>query len=209
MPPFFALRPYQARDLADIYTICLQTGDSGEDATHLYRGPEGDPDALGHIYAGPYVTLEPDLAFVLEDEAGVCGYILGAFDTPTFHARYVSEWLPPLQARLPEPQGAPESWTRTQILYHRLHHPTLHFPPALHPYPSHLHIDLLPRAQERGNGAQLMRRLLRTLAERGSPGVHLGLGIQNRRAFHFYQKLGFRVLEDDSREDAIYMGQPL
>ena len=201
----FTLRPYEPRDLSAVYAICLQTGDSGEDATHLYD----DPDALGHLYAGPYVRLEPHLASMLEDERGVCGYIVGALDTQTFYRRYVNEWLPPLQATLPEPQGDPERWTRTERLYHQLHQPTLYFPLALHPYPSHLHIDLLPRAQGQGNGSRLIRRLLDTLKTRGSPGVHLGLGADNARAYHFYLKQGFHVLDADPPQGALYMGQRL
>ena len=40
-----------------------------------------DPDALGRIYVGPYLKYEPDLALVLEDGEGVCGYCLGAMDS--------------------------------------------------------------------------------------------------------------------------------
>lgn len=76
--------------------MCLETGDSGADGTHLY--PD-DPLALGHRYTGPYVTLQPDLAFVLEDDEGVCGYTLAALDTHAFYERMTAEWLPPLQAK--------------------------------------------------------------------------------------------------------------
>ena len=91
----FSIRPYEPRDLHAVYDICLKTGDSGEDATALYSNKEGDPDALGHLYAGPYVTLEPALAFMLTDGEEVVGYILGAFDTERFNERYRLEWLPP------------------------------------------------------------------------------------------------------------------
>jgi hypothetical protein len=63
--PGFILRRYRPEDLDALYDICLKTGDTGEDATGLYR----DPEVLGHLYAGPYATLEPELAFVIEDEA--------------------------------------------------------------------------------------------------------------------------------------------
>ncbi len=207
----FALRPYQPRDLEAVYDICLKTGDSGEDATHLYD----DPKALGHLYAGPYATLEPELAFMLEDEAGVCGYILGAFDTKTFYQALLSEWLPRLQQDLPDPAGDPEGWSRTERLYHIMHHPLeagyATFYPALRPYPSHLHIDLLPRAQGRGQGARLMHTLLDTLSERGSSAVHLGMSSTNTRAEGFYKKLGFTELLRVGSGDphALYLGRQL
>lgn len=197
------IRPYAPADLEIVYEICLKTGDAGQDATHLYH----DPKVLGHMFAGPYVTLEPELAFVLEDEMGVCGYVLGVLDTERFHQQLAQQWLPPLQAQYPDPQGDPENWTRDEKAYHNLHHPKLDLPPALKPYPSHLHIDLLPRAQGQGHGRQLMQTLLQALRERGSVGVHLGLGKTNIRALRFYQKIGFRLLEDESlSKAALWMG---
>lgn len=48
----FTLRPARETDRAALYRICLETGASGQDATHLYA----DPLILGHVYAGPYLT---------------------------------------------------------------------------------------------------------------------------------------------------------
>ncbi len=199
----FSIRPYDARDLSAVYDICLCTGDSGDDASELYD----DPDILGHLYAGPYVTLEPALAFMLTDKEEVIGYILGALDTKRFNKRYRLEWLPPLQAELPNPTGNPESWTSSERLYSRIHHPDLSKPIDLSAYPSHLHIDLLPRAQGQGWGRKLMETLLGELRRRGSAGVHLGLGASNRGAFEFYKKMGFEVLLEEPKE--VYMGQRL
>jgi len=67
-------------------------------------------------------------------------------------------------------------------------------------YPSHLHIDLLETAQGRGIGKAMMHLLLETLREKGSKGVHLGMGSQNARAFAFYTKLGFTLLDKNDYE---------
>lgn len=190
----YRIRLYDPRDLDAVYDICLLTGDAGGDASSLYD----DPKLLGHVYAGPYLALEPELAFVLEDEGGVCGYILGARDTARFERAYREAWLPPLQARYPDPGGDPdahaESWTADARIHHLLHHPK-ETPRALSAaYPSHLHIDLLPRAQGRGYGARLMDTLLAVLRAQGSPGVHLGVGARNVRAQGFYLAYGFTEL---------------
>ncbi|MBV9418161.1 MAG: GNAT family N-acetyltransferase, partial [Alphaproteobacteria bacterium] len=84
------IRPYEARDLEALYDICLKTGDAGQDASAMYR----DPKIIGHIYAGPYGTLEPENCFVLEDKAGVGGYIIGTCDTHVFEQRLEREWWP-------------------------------------------------------------------------------------------------------------------
>jgi ribosomal protein S18 acetylase RimI-like enzyme len=201
------IRPYEPKDLEAVYRVCLLTGDSGADATRLYH----DPKALGHLYAGPYVMLEPELAFVLEDESEVCGYVIGAADTVSFHRRMVESWLPPLQATLPDPKGEPDTWNRTERIYHQLHHPRLHFPALLESYPSHLHIDLLPRVQGRGFGRRLIERLFEELTERGSRGVHLGVGSSNVRARRFYGKVEFVELyrAGSGSEQAITMARTL
>lgn len=201
------IRRYRADDVDAVYAVCLKTGDNGADASALY----GDPKALGHLYVGPYVVLEPELAFVLEDELGVCGYVLGALDTEAFNQRVAARWLPPLQAAVPDPGGDPARWSRDERLYHQLHHPRLDFPPALAPYPSHLHIDLLERAQGRGWGRRMLETLLDALRSKGSPGVHLAVGLSNSRARGFYRRLGFLDLfavgSDDS--GAMFMGRLL
>ena len=187
----FSIRPYQPNDLNALYDICLKTGDTGEDATHLYD----DPRLLGHLYAAPYAVLEPDLTFALEDAEGVCGYILGAFDSKAFDERLELEWFPELRERYPRPAGNPETWTRDERIINEFYEYRSDSDNLLENYPSHLHIDLLLRAQGQGNGRALMETFLKTLKAKGSPGVYLGTSPQNRRAERFYIKMGFHELK--------------
>lgn len=184
----FAIRPYHPSDLCALYRICLQTGDSGADATRLYR----DPDLLGHYYAGPYAVFEPDLCFVLTAAGQPCGYILGARDTPAFAERCAREWFPALRARYPAP--APDDRSPEAQLIRMVRSGEVDSPgPA--GYPAHLHIDLLPQAQGRGWGHQLMRVFLERLRQLGVGGVHLGVAAGNARAVRFYERAGFARLE--------------
>lgn len=203
----FEIRPARPGDEAGAYEVCLQTGDSGEDATGLYE----DPLALGHIYVGPYLKLEPRFAFILADAKGICGYALAALDSKVFYDAYLSQWLPPLRAAHPEPPGRAEDWTPTQKLYREFHHACPYYPPSLQKFPSHLHIDLLPRAQGRGWGSRMMRTLLDALCDAGSPGVHLAMSARNTRAAAFYAKLGFHEIERGTRsgEPTVYFGRAL
>ncbi|UCH27472.1 MAG: GNAT family N-acetyltransferase [Trueperaceae bacterium] len=203
----FWIRPYRDADFEAVYHVCLKTGDSGEDGTHLYD----DPLILGHVYVGPYVTLEPELAFVLEDELGVCGYVLGALDSETFWKAYLEEWLPRIRESCPDPAGDPAMWTPTEKLYHFVHHPTVEAPPEVSGYPAHLHIDLLPRAQGQGNGTKMMQTLLDKLKEMGSPAVYLGMSSVNHRAYRFYTKLGFKELcrVGSGEPHTVYLGLKL
>ena len=189
--PAAAIRPYQPADLPDLYRIALLTGDSGADATAMYR----DPDLVGHHYAAPYGVLSPQTAFVAEDAEGVCGYIVGALDTRAFEARMEAEWWPTLRARLPAPSGPPDTWTPDQRLIQLIHRPPRTPRRLNEPYPSHLHINLLPRLQGQGMGKQLMDRWLATVRGMGSPGAHLGVSGANARAIRFYQAYGMTELE--------------
>jgi ribosomal protein S18 acetylase RimI-like enzyme len=186
------IRPYRPGDLDDLYRICLLTGDAGQDATSLYR----DPRLLGNIFAAPYGLYEPSLAFVAEDAAGVGGYIVGALDSPAFEQQLASKWWPHLRSRYPEPPpGLPaEQWTPDQRMAAMIHHP-LRSPDGLaRRYPSHLHINLVPRMQASGHGSRLTRTLIAALRNQGSCGVHLYVPRRNRRAAGFYRHFGFTEL---------------
>jgi len=203
VPPPFSIRRGQPGDVDAVYEVCLHTGDNGADAAHLFD----DPRALGHIFAGPYLKLEPELAFVLEDAQGLCGYALGALDSKRYYEAYRTKWLPDIRRRYPEPAGDPARWSRSQRVYFEYYHPDIFLPEPYDSYPSHLHIDLLLRAQGRGQGREMLTRLLRELVAKGSPGVHLGMGASNERADRFYRKLGFHELARVS--DVLYLGKEL
>jgi len=199
----FVIRRAEPRDTDGAYAVCLHTGDSGRDAAHLYT----DPKALGNIYVGPYLKFEPDLSFVLEDAQGVCGYTLGALDTDRFHERYLNEWLPPLRIAFPAPAGKPSGWSRDEQAWNLYHHPEIFRPASYEQYPSHLHIDLMARAQGHGLGREMMNVLLAELIRRHSSGTHLAMAIDNVRAERFYKKLGFHELARSA--DTLFLGRRL
>jgi ribosomal protein S18 acetylase RimI-like enzyme len=186
------IRPYRVGDLDDLYRICLLTGDAGQDGTSLYR----DPRLLGNIFAAPYGLYEPSLAFVAEDPTGVGGYIVGALDSPAFERLLDRNWWPHLRSRYPEPPpGLPaEQWTRDQRMAAIIHHPLRSPDELARRYPSHLHINLVPRMQASGHGSRLTRTLIGVLRDQGSCGVHLYVPRSNRRAAGFYRHFGFTEL---------------
>ena len=185
------IRGYRPEDLDALYRISLATGDAGGDASALYR----DPRLIGHVYVGPYAALCPEAVLVAEDGGGVAGYALGAVDTRGFERRQEADWWPALRAAHPDPADVPpERRTADQQRHHRFHHP-LRMPDALlTAYPSHLHINLLPRLQGRGVGRRLIGRWLDLARAEGSRGVHLGVNTAIRPPFGFYRACGFQEL---------------
>jgi len=189
-----AIRNVRADDRDAIYDICLRTADAGDDATHLYT----DPLLPGHVWAGAYVALEPEHGFVIVDDDGqAIGYVLGALDSRAFEAALERTWWPPLRARYPldDPATSPAD----RIARHLIHDPSRADVQLLADFPSHLHIDLLPAAQGRGDGRRLVQRLHESLRTDGSRGVHLGVSPRNGRAIAFYRALGFEELVNDDR----------
>jgi GNAT superfamily N-acetyltransferase len=192
------IRSYRPADLEALYRICLLTGDNGQDATSLFH----DPKLLGHVFAAPYGLFEPSLAFVAEDTEGVGGYILGALDTQAFQERLEDRWWPGLRARYPDPPTGlpPERWTPDQRVTHMIHHPWLITGELATRYPSHLHIDLVPRLQGSGYGRRLIKTLIAALRDQGSRGVHFHVPRGNSNAAGFYQHLGFTELPATTAE---------
>ena len=183
------IRQYRPADLEALYDICIRTGDAGADATELYR----DPRILPDIFTGPYLALEPELAFVLAEDGTdrPLGYVIGTADTPRFVAGYRRHWLPTVAARYPE--GSGEGLQAERVW--QLHHPELLLEgDVADRYPAHLHIDLLPQAQGKGAGRAMMNTFLGALRAAGVPRVSLGMAARNTGARAFYDRLGFHLV---------------
>ncbi|TPQ17425.1 GNAT family N-acetyltransferase [Streptomyces sporangiiformans] len=184
-----AVRPYRPEDREALDDICIRTAHNGQDSRPHYANPE----ILPTIFAAPYVHLEPELAFVLDDGQGrAVGYILGTADTPRFAEDFRAKWLPLVADRFPEPSGPPS--TPDEAMIRLLHHPERMVVPEVAAYPAHLHIDLLPDWQGRGHGRVLMRTFLRALWDRGVQAVHLSMVTTNTPARAFYDRLGFHEI---------------
>ncbi|WP_219416225.1 GNAT family N-acetyltransferase [Pseudonocardia nigra] len=196
------IRPYAPADRAAVADICVRTGDVGEDASALYP----DRDLLPNIFALPYVELEPEFAFVANDDGQAVGYIVGTADTPRFVRRFRQEWLPRLAERYPPLTGEPT--TPTEGMVNLMHDPERMLVPQVADHPAHLHIDLLPGHQGAGLGRALMTTFLRALGAAGVPAVHLEMASANTRARAFYDRMGFREIVVPGREGSTFLGRP-
>jgi len=194
----FNIQSYKPEDKSSLYNICLQTGDSGKDATTLFT----DPLVLGHIYAGPYMKYEPQSVFVVHDKEGSCGYIMGAMNSIVFYDWMNNNWLPDIRNNYNQPSGDPSKWNKTEKTINHLFDPPNK--KLFAEFPAHLHIDLLPRAQGKGQGKLMMDHYIYHLRNHNIMGVHLELSLENERAFKFYKKYGMHEL--DRYEESIFMG---
>lgn len=183
------IRPYKESDFFSLYEICLKTGDSGKDATGLFK----DPTLLGNFYSAPYAVIHPELTFILAENDIPLGYILGTSDSQFFYHESEKKWFPPLREKysLPdENDTTPDA--RIIRLIHKGHVPR----PELLSYPAHLHIDILPEGQGQGMGKKLMETFINKLIEMKVPALHLEVGKKNINAIKFYEKIGFQIIKE-------------
>src|SRR5690606_15447603 len=183
------IRPYRVEDRPALDDICVRTAHNGQDSRPHYADPSVFPDT----FAAPYVHLEPELAFVLDDGRGrAVGCIVGTADTVRFARTFRAAWLPLVADRHPAPPGPPR--TPDEEIAWLLHHPERMIVPELAAWPAHLHIDLLPEWQGRGHGRQLMRTFVAALRDAGVPAVHLVMVRANQPARAFYDRMGFEEI---------------
>ena len=204
--PTAVIRPYRETDHAAVYDVCVRTADGGGDARGMYHSDDLMPD----LFAGPYLFLEPDFAFVLDDGQRAVGYVIGTPDTAAFARAYAERLDPPAGGPLPGPAG-PAGATRTRRCSPCTTGRSGWSGPASEEYPAHLHIDLLPPFQRAGHGRALMETFYAAAAGAGAVGVHVTVSKANTNAIGFYRRLGFRPLQlaDPPEVPVLYLARPL
>jgi ribosomal protein S18 acetylase RimI-like enzyme len=188
------LRTAKVTDLPDLLRVCLETGDSGKDATHLHKLPE----LVGDIYVAPYVIHEPDLAYALLSDKRVVGYLLGVLDTRAFESLLVDKYWPLAKAKYQHFKT--EITDSDRELLKDLDKQGSSDESLTAKYPSHLHIDIVEAHQGAGYGKSMIAFLLEELKAAGSAGVHLHMSASNDRARGFYKKFGFVEVFEDANE---------
>ncbi|MBI9072787.1 MAG: GNAT family N-acetyltransferase [Melioribacteraceae bacterium] len=196
----FKIRPYHKSDLISLYKICLLTGDSGSDATYLYK----DPNLLGSYFAAPYAVMEPELCFIATADEQPCGYILGTKNCYKFSERCENEWFDVLRKKYSYPD---ENEKGTDVWIRKLIHDGFKVKDDYKDYPAELHIDILPIGQGQGFGKKLMNTFISKLKDLEVSALHLEVGKKNENAIGFYKKYGFHIINE--YEFSIGMGVKL
>ena len=184
-------------DLPMLYKICLLTGDNGTDATGLLSD-----EILGHYYAAPYTLFQPELCFTLLASGEPCGYILGTSDSVRFSHFLNDEWLPPLLERYQLPDRILQSREASMI---RQLHAGYMPPPCTPDFPAHLHINILPPGQGKGNAKKMMDLFTDTLRSLSAPGLHRIVSRHNPRAIRFYETEGFIEVDRNTHAITFYL----
>lgn len=185
----FEIRSYHPTDLTALYKICLQTANSGGDATELFNNPE----LVGHFYMAPYVQFEPELAFIVTNNNEPCGYIIGTKDSQQFFKKCETDWFPKLRNRYP--LSDEDNQIHDSRIINRINEGHI-VKEELKPYPAHLHINLLLETQGKGIGRKLMEVFINNLKGLNVPALHLEVGKANPGAIKFYKKMSFQIIKE-------------
>jgi ribosomal protein S18 acetylase RimI-like enzyme len=183
------IRRYRDSDRAAVYDVCVRTGNGGQGAVGLYS----TDDLLPDIFAGPYLSLEPQHAYVVDNGDRAVGYILGTPDTTAFVAAYRARWIPLLATRYQAPPEPPVTAEDERLS--GMFHPEQMIHSELAAYPAHLHINILPGYQGAGHGQALMELFLASVAAAGARSCHLGVRVANTSARAFYARLGWQPID--------------
>ena len=188
------LRPAHTSDLPELLRICLQTGDSGKDASHLHKLPQ----LVGDIYVTPYVLHQPDFAYALWADHTIVGYLLGVLNTHEFENDLATQYWPTTKAKYAQIDS--ELTPSDEELLVDLAKQSFSDPALIAQYPSHLHIDIVESHQGAGYGKTMIGLLLEQFKAAGSQGVHLHMSSKNDKARAFYKKFGFVEVTEDENE---------
>jgi len=193
------VRRYRRSDRDAVYDICVETGNGGRGVRGRYSTDDLHPD----IFAGPYLFLEPEHAYVLDNGERAVGYVLGTASTPDFVTAYRERWLPRLRARYQPPAAPPvtEEEHRLDVMFH----PERLLLPELAPHPAHLHINLLADYRGAGHGRELISTFLASVAAAGAASCYLVVRQANVNAKLFYARLGWRPIEVSGAEPGTYL----
>ncbi|NXP12392.1 OGA GlcNAcase, partial [Thinocorus orbignyianus] len=193
-PPLFPssqlylLRPLLPLDRRRLAGLSCPQGRLGS-GQQLSTGP-----ALAGRLLGSFLSLSPEYTFVLEDEAGPCGYAAGALCAEGFLQQRDSSWLPAIRHKYPRDLGVGASALGQDVLEEALlffHTEPPAVPlPVLQRFPSLVQLGTAPRVLDVGASRSLAICLLSALRANGSRGVFCQVSATDRQQMSFYSKLG-------------------
>ncbi|XP_065519717.1 protein O-GlcNAcase-like isoform X18 [Lathamus discolor] len=200
-PPLFpsrqlyVLHPLQPRDKGELYRMCRESLDCDPKVTEILVA---HPDLLGDRLLGSFLSLSPEYTFVLEDEAGPCGYAAGVLCAEGFLQQRDSGWLPAMRHKYPQDlaAGAPalgkDALEEALLFFHT--EPAAVPLPVLQRFPSLVQLGTAARTLDTGASRSLALCLLSALRANGSRGVFCQVSATDQQQLSFYSKLGFVAL---------------
>ena len=64
---------------------------------------------------GGLLQICPEYCYVLQDEAGICGFAVAALDVREYHRQLKEAWYPQMRKKYPSPEGKGDDGTAAQV----------------------------------------------------------------------------------------------
>lgn len=167
-------RRYCSKDRKCIQNICIETAPSEMKDSDKKR------EFLLLRYCNYYIEKCPDTCFVAEKDGNTVGYVICCPDAVQFKREF--------------PKFVQKSGNLNFSQKIQCFGDSILYLPFKAKYPAHLHIDILPEAQRKGNGKKLIKALTEELKKQGKCGIMLAVSADNINAIKFYRALGFKTI---------------
>ncbi|XP_032400064.1 protein O-GlcNAcase isoform X1 [Etheostoma spectabile] len=212
-PPLFPttrlynIRPFHSKDKLELYRMVRQLHlrtQGGQESSVSH------PDIVGDRCLGPCLALCPEYCFILEDELGACGCVLGILDVRSFAKRCQASWMPAMRDKYPPKRG--NTHPNTQDLIQLMEEDQGEYPDSLiYHFPSQLRLDALPELVDISVSRTLLAALLTALKANGSQGVFCEVQPTDRQRLEFLTKMGFlEILRGEARSrEGVVLGRLL
>ncbi len=177
----YKIRKYKASDRDQLRYICKETtwDDNKKDINKL--------ESIPMIFNDYFTSFEPDNIFVaVNDEDVAVGYVICSSDYSLFK-RKMKDTIRPMVKNTYSPSLLMFWATYFSVVL------------AKKDYKTHLHIDLLPEAQRKGLGTQLINALVTHLSEKKIKNVSVVTINKKSMGYKFYCKYGFHTIQQFSK----------
>jgi hypothetical protein len=188
MPSDAVIRPYRPTDRDSLRTLCCETGYLGQAIDPVFEDRELFADYLTSFYT----DWEPESCFVLEQDGGVKGYLMGS-RRPFLHQLHSFLLNLSLFARgifrYPRYNQASKAFVRWILL-----NAWREVPAAPRRIP-HFHFNLLPEAQGIAGTRELLVQYFNHLRAHGEKQVFgQVVTFEDRRGARVFERYGFQVI---------------
>lgn len=166
---------YEPKYKQQVQNVCISQ------STSRYKDDNAKKATLA-LYCDPYIDKE--ICLILKNDLDeVCGYILCAKDLKAYEKNAYPYYLTLKELDEVKTERFSNANRELERFYPE--------------YPAHIHIDILEEYTGNGVGSKLMNALFEVLKEEKVPGICVLVDTNNKRAVRFYEKMGFKAVEEN------------
>jgi len=183
------IRSYRAQDYQGVRDVCCATGFLGEPISQVFS----DKEVVADLFTKYYTDIEPESAFVIENQGKIVGYVLGCRDSKKLRRYFLTKLLPRIIPRLIWHYFVQYNRQERRRV-RRVTFDGMRGSLRSSPRSAHLHINLMKKCRGRGVGKLLINKFFQYMREQGIERIHGGVwSFDDRKTQHLYRKLGFEI----------------